>query len=381
MSHNRVRIWVLLVAGLVAGASAESRRVLTASQADAGKASIQERLNRVRADLFSRAERVNDDIRELKEILALDPRSAEGHMLLGIAYRSLGSADLMGEAKAEFQQALELNPGYVPARLYLAKIYLDLNRAEKAREELDTALRQLPGDPQLLAMLGEAERQLGNPQRSVEVNRQALQADASFAQAHYYLGLALFDLGQRAEGIRELEQVIQSGEKRADVYLSLGSAYLESGRVENALAALREGTAIEPSRADLRIQMARAYRAQGLLVKADEQLKLAMSRGAPTLTSSLAPQVESDLYLEQGFVRLQQGRLTAAADAFKKVLEMDPNHGPANRSLADVYLRQGLYALSFEHAAKAEKLGFPLPEDKRKLLQEKLHKKDPGARE
>src|SRR6185369_7357838 len=87
--------------------------VITASQVTTPPP-IQERLDRVRADLFSRAERVTDDVRELKEILALDPRSAEAHVLLGVAYSTLGTRDLKGEAVAEFRQALELNPGLVP---------------------------------------------------------------------------------------------------------------------------------------------------------------------------------------------------------------------------------------------------------------------------
>src|SRR5215211_2362536 len=87
---------------------------------------IQERLDRARADLFSRTDRVKEDVDELKQILALDPRSAEGHMLLGIAYSTLGTKELKGEAVGEFRQALDLNPGLVQVRFYLAHLYLDL---------------------------------------------------------------------------------------------------------------------------------------------------------------------------------------------------------------------------------------------------------------
>ena len=51
---------------------------------------------------------------------------------------------------------------------------------------------------------------------------------------------------------------------------------------------------------------------------------------------------------------------------------MDPDHGPANRGLAEVYLRQGSYARAAEYAERAEKLGAPLPDAKRKLLQARL---------
>jgi tetratricopeptide (TPR) repeat protein len=377
MTRNRCRVWIgLLMAAVVACVGPATGR-LAASQADAAKASIREKLNRIGAEVFSRPDRTNESIRELKEILALDPNLAEAHLLLGIAYRTVGTPELMGEAKAEMVQALALNPGLVPARLYLANIYLDLGRPAKAHEELEAALAQSPGQPQFLALLGETERQLKNPGRAVELTRQALQSDESFAQARYYLALALFDLGRRDEAIQDLESIVRVGPKVVEPYLSLGTAYIEAGRTDAAVQALRQGIQIDPSRRDLHIQLARAYRSKGLLTEARAQLKLATPTGTPGPASTYGQQqVDSDFYLEKGSLELQQGRLEAAAVAFLKVLEMDPDQGPANRQLAEVYLLQGAYTKSSEYAARAEKLGFPLPEAKRKLLQEKRRTKE-----
>jgi tetratricopeptide (TPR) repeat protein len=197
--------------------------------------------------------------------------------------------------------------------------------------------------------------------------------------------LTLFDLGQPGEAIKELEKVVKSGEKRAEVYLSLGAAYLEAGRLDEGLEILSQATHIDPARPDIRIQLARAYRLKGVLDQADAQLKIAVPQGHTSVASPFVQQrqLEFDLYTEQGLLKLQLGQLEAAARAFRKVLEMDPNHGPTNRSLAEVYLRQGNYARALEYAARAEKLGFPLSDDKRKLLQERLksQKKDAGGRE
>ncbi|MPY89119.1 MAG: tetratricopeptide repeat protein [Luteitalea sp.] len=382
MSHSRFRaLAVFLLAAIVACASVPPCQLFAASQAGAGQTSIQERLNRLKADLFSGADRVNEAIGELKEILALDSRSAEGHFLLGIAYGRLGSAELVGEAKAELRQALALNPGFVQARFYLGEVYLKLGRAERARDELETALVQVPGHPQFLALLGEAERQLGRPRRSLELNRQALHVDQSFAQARYYVGLALLDLRQRDEAIQELERVVQSGSNVAEVYLALGTAYLEAGHPAKALDVLRHGARLDPSRPDMRIQLARAYRSTGSLDEAEEQLKLALPEGTPMLASSYYQEVESDLYLEQGLITLQQRRLEVATEAFKKALDIAPHHGPAHRHLAEAYMLQGLYALASEHAAQAEKFGSPLPEDKRRSLRKRLDGKETGRRE
>ena len=100
----------------------------------------------------------------------VDPGSAEAHLLLGIAYRSVGSPDLMGEAVAELRQALALNPTSCPAR-YLSRPHLSRSRPERtrARRARGRARSQRHGNPQFLTLLGEVERQLKNPRRSLEV--------------------------------------------------------------------------------------------------------------------------------------------------------------------------------------------------------------------
>src|SRR5687767_13913969 len=297
---------------------------IVAWQAAAPAATIQERIERVRADLYSRTDRLDENVKELKEILALDPRSADAHMLLGIAYSTWGSKELKGEAIGEFRQALDLNPRLVQVRFFLAHLYLDLGRADRAHEELEAALAQTPGNPDFLALLGEAERRLKNPTRAIEVTRRALQADSSFAPARFYLGLALLDAGQRDEGIKELEQVVRSGARTADAYLSLGSAYIEAGRTAEAIETLSQGLRVDSASSAMHIALARAYRAKGLLEKADAQLTLGRPKRTARSDSSDYPyqQVELDFHLERGMVKLQRGQLAAAAEAFQKVLEL-----------------------------------------------------------
>jgi tetratricopeptide (TPR) repeat protein len=220
----------------------------------------------------------------------------------------------------------------------LAHVYLDLARADRAREELAVALKQNPGHPQILAMSGEAERQLGNPRRSVELNRQALQIEARFVQARYYLALALLDLQQHVESIREMELVAKSGANPAEAFLGLGTAYLGAGRVDEALAALNEAARIDPARPETHIKLARAYRAKGLLTRAVQELQLAKPT-APAGLTALYQNVELDLNMEEGLVRMQQGRLEAAADSFRKVLDTDSSHEQAKAQLAEVQKR------------------------------------------
>ena len=313
---------------------------LAAWQAATPPATLHERLERVRADLYSRTDRLSENVKELKQILALDPRSADAHMLLGIAYSTWGSKELKGEAIAEFRQALDLDPRLVQVRFFLAHLYLGLGRPARAREELEAGLSQTPGNPEFLALLGEAERQSKNAPRAVEITRQAVQADPTFAPARYYLGLALRDAGQRDEAIKELEQVVRARAAGADAHLALGLAYVEAGRAADAIETLNQGLRIDSARSDLHVALARAYRSNGLLDKADAQLSLGKPRPASASSADYPyQQVELDFHLERGMVKAQRGQLAAAAAAFKKVLELEPNHEAATRELAEVNRR------------------------------------------
>jgi tetratricopeptide (TPR) repeat protein len=328
---------MLAISLTLSGSAAAMSDRAPVSQSGAAPASVQERLNRVGSGLFAGTTPPDEAIRELKGVLALDPQSAEGHFVLGIAYRMQGVPELTGEARAELVQALALKPALVPARVYLAQLYLDLGRPAAARETLTTGLTGRPGEPQLLAILAETERQLGHPDRAIELAREVLQRDDSMAQARYYLGLALLDSHKRDEGIGELERVVRSGSKVADPNLALGAAYIEAGRLDEAIEVLRQGTTIDPSRPDMRITFARALRRKGLLDQADAQLTLAR----PKASGSGAPQFsqqhsEPDFYLELGLLRRQQGRVQAAADAFQKVVDMEPERDDAARELAEV---------------------------------------------
>ena len=359
-----------LLAGL-AGAGDPSL-VLAQGQVESGRPSLDDRLARVAADVFSRTDRLDANIAELKAILAANPRSAQAHTLLGIAYRTKGSADLMGEAAGELRQAIDLDPSLIPARLYLAHLYLDLGRAERAREELQAAIARMPDQPQLLALLAETERQLGQPDAALEHATQALKIDPASAEARYYQGLALYDLKRRDEAIQTFEQVLQAGGRRPEVYESLGTAYLDSGRIDQAIATLTEGVKLDASRPEPMISLARAYRLKGELTRADAALAHVQSLVGGTAVSQSDQRIQRDLYLEDGLLRLKQARLDVAARSLRKVVDLDPNFGPGYRYLAETYIRQGLYTRAQDQATRAEKLGSPLPDDLQKTLRDKL---------
>lgn len=343
---------ILVVSATIGGAAAAAQ--------SAPAAAVASRLEQARTALLTGAKRPGDLIAEIQGILAIDPDIAEAHLLLGLAYRGVG-ADMVPESIAEFRQALALAPSLVPARFYLASAYLDLGRPERARDELEAALKLAPGQTQFTTLLSDAERRAGNPSRALALARQIPLTDSSSAQARYYAALALIDLRRRSDAIAELEGLVASGITPPDVTASLGLAYLDESRIDDARRMLETATAAVPTRPDLHVALARAYRMGGRLADAERQLARALPPGATREASGFYEDVEADVHLETGLIRMAQNRLGDAASEFTRSLALRPSHGPTHRYLAEIHLKQNRRDLAREHAEAARQAGESLP--------------------
>ncbi len=231
--------------------------------------------------------RVDETIRECRSVLAADPRSAPAHMLLGMAYVAKKSGAMIADAKAELQQALDLDPQLLWARFYLARLYLDQGLTEKAQQQLELGLKQQPGFPAFLSMLGEARRKLGDAGASVELNRRALEADATMSPAHYFLALAYVDMKQDDAAMAEFEKAIHSPAVTPEMYNSLASLYIRRQQFAPAEDLCRKAIAIDPSRPDPYLNLARIYNARHASDKALEALRAALPEGREFTVSGI----------------------------------------------------------------------------------------------
>lgn len=300
--------------------------------------------------------RVEQAIRECKVVLAADPRSAPAHMLLGLAYLAQRSSAMIGEAKAELQQALDLDPELLWARFYLARLYLDLGLSEKAEEQLERGLKQRPGFPTFLSLLGEVRRKLGDPGASVELNRKALDADAAMTPAHYFLALAYLDLKQEQASIAEFEKAIHSPSVTPEMYNALASLYIKRGQFAEAEDFCRKAIALDRSRPDAYLNLARVYNAQHASDKALEVLRAALPEGKEFPVSEYYQGLQADLAVERGAAYTAKKMYALAIDEYARALDFDPRRALVHRRLAELYVQKGDAASAALHTKEAEKL-------------------------
>lgn len=336
--------------------------------AEATAPALQERLARIRTELLSGSANLDTVVPDLKAILAIDPRAAEGHLLLGLAYRSMGSYPMLVEAIAEFRQAIALDARLLAVRLYLAHAYLDLDRPARAREESLLGLEKLPDQPQMLTLLAEAERRLGNPERTIELTRQVLARTPESTEARYYGANALFDLKRRDEAIREFEILVRTGVNMPDLYLRLGNEYIVDNRIDEATDMMVKAATLAPVRPDIRIALARTYRLKGLLDDAERQLAQAFPSSVQVEASSFYEQAQADLNREVGILRFEQKRLDEAVISLDLATMLRPADGMAHRYLAEVHAQLGNRDLAIAHMTRATDAGVVVPDHVRAAI-------------
>jgi len=339
---RRLRIAVVLLASVMTWAQTPGND-LQGTQLGAAA----EHLQQGRAELT---------IRECKGVLATDPRSAPAHMLLGLAYLAQRSTAMIADAKAELQQALDLDPELLWARFYLARLYLDQGLSEKAQEQLERGLKQSPGLPAFLSLLGEVRRELGDPGASLELNHKALEADATMIPAHYYLALAYRDLKQEQAAMAEFEIVIHSPYATPEMYNALASLYIKKQQFAEAEDFCRKAIAMDRSQPDAYLNLARVYNAQHASDKALEALRAALPEGKEFPATEYYQQLQADLAVERGVAYTAKKMYARAIDEYARALDFDPRRAAIHRRLAQLYLQKGDPARAALHSKEADKL-------------------------
>lgn len=295
-------------------------------------------------------------IREAKAVLAADPRSAPAHMLLGMAYLAKGSTDRIADAKAELQQALDLDPELLWARFYLARLYDDQGLTEKAKDQLERGLKQSPGLPNFLSLLGEVRRELGDPAASIELNHKALEAGETMTPVHYFLARAHQDLKQEDAAIAEFEKAINTPYVTPEMYTALAALYIKKQQLTKAETLCRKAIAMDRTRPDAYLNLARIHNARHASDLALEALRTALPPGREFPASEYYQQLQADLAVERAIAWEAKKLPTRAIEEYLKALDLDPTRPNIHRQLAELYRQKPDPTAAATHTKEAEKL-------------------------
>jgi tetratricopeptide (TPR) repeat protein len=131
---------------------------------------------------------------EFKQALQMDPTYSQAALFLGRAFRSLYDYDT---ANQYFKQAVDIDPDYLEARVSYAGGLLDTGAFDEAIRQLNFVMQRDPKNGTAFYLLSQAYFRKGVYDQAVRASKEAVQLIPNKAEAHLWLAdsLRLYDDG------------------------------------------------------------------------------------------------------------------------------------------------------------------------------------------
>lgn len=199
-------------------------------------------------------------LKTLKRVNLIDPKFAEAHRALGLAYLEAGDR---GRAAGQYAYALDLKPGYFAAQVGLARLYRAEGNRARARELCEKALEVRPYDVEMREMLGEILWEEADLDGALEQLERVTALAPKHLQARRTLALIYAARGATEHLAQELERVQELAPDDLDVKLDLGAAYQRMSANEKAIAAYEEVLRRQPKNVQALKLVGDCYRRAG----------------------------------------------------------------------------------------------------------------------
>jgi predicted O-linked N-acetylglucosamine transferase (SPINDLY family) len=181
-----------------------------------------------------------------RQLLRLEPTSAQGWYLLGVLRQAQGDG---GTAQTCFQQALRLRPDLVEAHNNLGNLFHEQKRLAEAEASYRAAARLRPEIAVLHNNLGVALLEQERFPEAIDCFQRALQLQPSYALAENNLGSAFWRLGRFEESLASYTNALRIQPACADFHRNHANVLKDLGQLDDALAAYRTALRLRPDAA------------------------------------------------------------------------------------------------------------------------------------
>lgn len=249
--------------------------------------------------------------------------------LMQAAVTSHQGGDLAAAAMG-YQKALREAPGFPDALHLLGLVRYQRGEMDAAVELIRQALRS-GGNPLFYFNLGKVEKDRGRLTEAVQAFTQALQMQPNYYQAAVNLGSCYLELGFLDQAIQHLELALRLNPGDALAYNNLGTALRRRGLLERAEECYRRGIELQPQYAEAHANLGALLRERGSMKEAE-----AMCRRAVALDPK-----QAELWTHLGNVLHKRGRYDEAVESFRKALAMDADCATALAGIGNTLREQG----------------------------------------
>src|SRR5215469_5897083 len=255
---------------------------------------------------------------EYQNALQIDSRFEPARYELALCYLKRGAFQ---QAYMELARAVEIAPDDLKAQLELAKLLLAGRKPADALAHAQVVLEGDPNNVQAQMVISQAEALEGNMGKAIEEAQKAVQMDVN--QSSSYENLAL--LQARNNDPVRAEQNFQKARaldpKSVSAAVAAGQFYASQKRWADAERELQAAITLDPANAALRAAFASVYLSEGRKDLAEKSLEDAKNSSAfkdnPTGYRLLA-----DFYISQGEIDKASAQLASLYTAHPKDLEV-----------------------------------------------------------
>jgi tetratricopeptide (TPR) repeat protein len=145
------------------------------------------------------------------------------------------------------RQAVEADPGFTRAWMWLGQLYVQIGQRDLGLEALRAAHNADPRQPVTYKALVSALMSLDKYEDAVAVLQEVVKTNPEDADAFSRLGGALFELKRFSEAAVAVEAAFKLQPERAGFHSQLGSEYLSAGNDDKALAAFTRALELDSS--------------------------------------------------------------------------------------------------------------------------------------
>jgi tetratricopeptide (TPR) repeat protein len=141
-----------------------------------------------------------------EKALQIDPTYSQAALYLGRTYNALFDED---KAEQYFRKAIEIDPDYVEAHSSFAGMLLDTGNVDEAVRQLNTAVQREPKHAMSWYLLAEAYRLKQDYSQSIDAAHKAIQLVPNKAEAHFWLAESLRLSGHYDDAKTEYQQYLR----------------------------------------------------------------------------------------------------------------------------------------------------------------------------
>ncbi|QID18744.1 PEP-CTERM system TPR-repeat protein PrsT [Nitrogeniibacter mangrovi] len=230
----------------------------------------------------------------VQEVIGKAPDYMPARLLAGAVFYRLND---QLQAQANLNKVLEVSPGNPVASRWLVMSFIAQRDAERALKALEPLLKKMPDSPDVLRLAGQANLLAGNLDKAAEFFGRQVERAPDDARALTRLAITRLASGEVDKGLEELSTASSLDEKQT---------YPDFARITVLLLGKKFDEAL----------------------KAQETLEKKLPNNPLT-------------YNLRGGIMLGKGDPEAAAKAFRRSLEVDPDFLPAATNLARLEVKKG----------------------------------------